>query len=64
MVFPSSFDPADAPVVPLEKDHGPFPYGPRALNIQTIEKLRRRKKRSVHHHRYVGVGFVQRRLAS
>ncbi len=55
LVYPSSFDTASAAsgvVVPVEKvaagsgiSPGSFPYGPRALNIETIEKLRRKRRR-------------------
>ena len=46
LVYPSSFNAGNAPVKPIEKVSGPFPYGPRALNVQAIEAKRR--KRSLH----------------
>ncbi len=52
LVYPSSFDAAETPaVVPIEKvalgsgvATKKFPYGPRSLNIETIEQLRRRRR--------------------
>lgn len=51
LVYPSSFNTANRPVEPIEELDGPFPYGPRALNAKSLEKVQKRKRRSslAHH---------------
>ncbi|TRY67115.1 hypothetical protein TCAL_05870 [Tigriopus californicus] len=51
LVYPSSFNTANRPVEPIEELDGPFPYGPRALNAKSLEKVQKRKRRSIltHH---------------